>query len=81
MSILFFFNNETISGGFKSVEKLLTLIIFPLFVLTNKNLNINFILNQYRVWFLLILVGFLVRFVLIFPDKIEKYSKGIDLIE
>lgn len=81
MSILFFFNNETISGGFKSVEKLLTLIIFPLFVLTNKNLNINFILNQYRVWFLLILVGFLVRFILIFPDKIEKYSKGIDLIE
>lgn len=81
ISILFFFNNDTISGGFKSVEKLLTLIIFPLFVLTNKNLNINFILNQYRIWFLVILLGFLVRFVLIFPEKITKYINGIDLIE
>ncbi len=81
ISLLFFFNNDTISGGFKSVEKLLTLIIFPIFVLTNKNLNINFILNQYRIWFLVILLGFLVRFVLIFPEKITKYINGIDLIE
>ena len=72
VSLLFFFNNSSISGGFKSVEKVLSLIIFPLFVLTNKNLNIKFILNQYRVWFLVILLTFLIRFILIYPEKIEK---------
>ena len=81
VSLLFFFNNSSISGGFKSVEKVLSLIIFPLFVLTNKNLNIKFILNQYRVWFLVILLTFLIRFILIYPEKIEKYIHGIDLIE
>lgn len=81
VSLLFFFNNSSISGGFKSVEKVLSLIIFPLFVLTNKNLNIKFILNQYRFWFLVILLTFLIRFILIYPEKIEKYIHGIDLIE
>lgn len=81
MTLFFFFNNDTISGGFKSIEKVLTLLVFPLFILTNPKLNLNFILTQYRIWFTLLLLMLLVRFVIIYPEKIDKYLNGIDLIE
>lgn len=81
LTLLFLFHNDTISGGFKVVEKVLSLLIFPLFILNNKHLQLKSIFNNYRILFPAILVFFLLRFIIIFPEKIEKYIHGIDLIE
>ncbi|WP_230466697.1 O-antigen ligase family protein [Faecalibacter macacae] len=81
LSLLFIFLNDNILQGLKTVEKVLILIIFPLTILTNRNLNIKSILNYYRKIFIVLLIFFLIRFIVIYPDKIEKYINGIDLIE
>ncbi len=81
INLFFFFTNDSFSGITKSVEKVLTLAIFPLLILTNPNFNIKFILDKYRIWFSIILFLTLLRFILIYPEKIIKYLNGIDLIE
>lgn len=81
LSVFFVFLNDDLLSGLKTIEKVLMLLILPLIVLTNRYLDIKLILHYYRIVFLMLLIFFLFRFIIVYPDKIEKYINGIDLIE
>lgn len=82
LEILFFWNNDSIKLGFKSLEKSTSLLIFPLFILGNFNrIKIFKIFRYYSVITTLIMLFFFIRFIFVFPEYIDKYINGIDLWE
>lgn len=82
LEIIFFWNNSTVSVGLKSMEKSISFIIFPLFILGSyKHFSFNLIANYYRYLGSFILIALLIRFAIISPELINKYLNGIHLWE
>ncbi len=82
LEIFFFWNNDSYFFGIKSLEKSISLLIFPLFILGNyQRIDFNKILHIYCkiTTFFALLLFF--RFLIIYPELINKYLKGIDLWE
>ncbi|MFV7236222.1 O-antigen ligase family protein [Flavobacterium sp. ZB4R12] len=82
LEILLFWNNDSYLMGIKSIEKSISLLIFPLFILGNFQRIKFFKLTQLYSFFTTgIILFFFIRFTVIVPDLMNKYLNGIDLWE
>lgn len=82
LEIIFFWNNSTLTVGLKSMEKSISFIIFPLFILGSyKKISFYLIANYYRHIASLILILLLIRFAIISPELVNKYLNGVHLWE
>lgn len=82
LEILFFWNNDSIRLGLKSLEKSISLLIFPLFIIGNyKHINFYSLFKNYAIITTLFLLFFFIRFSIIDPHDFYKYLKGIELWE
>jgi O-antigen ligase len=82
LDILFLWNNESISGGFKHMEKRVSTFVFPLLIISQASaLNLNRVLRIYSYVFSIIMFLLFVRFIIVYPELINKYLSGIDLWE
>lgn len=82
LEILMFWNNDSFFLGIKSLEKSLSLLVFPLFIIANYD-KVNFykIIKIYSISTTLIILFFFIRFVVIYPEYFNKYINGIHLWE
>jgi hypothetical protein len=82
LEILLFWNNDAIGEGLKSMEKSISLLFFPLFILGNyKRLQFIKLLQAYSYATTAIVLFFFIRFIIVYPDLIAKYLGGTDLWE
>lgn len=82
LEILFFWNNDSLLLGLKSIEKYTSLLIFPLLLLGNhKRVNIFKLLQGYSIITTCILFFYFIRFIVVYPQYIHKYLNGIHLWE
>lgn len=82
LEILFFWNNDSYSKGLKALEKSTSLLLFPLFIIGNYQ-RVNFLktVQIYCIATTILILFFLIRFTVIYPELITKYLNGIDLFE
>lgn len=82
LEILLFWNNDSFGEGLKSLEKSMSLLFFPLFILGNYQ-RVQFIklLRFYSYATTAIVLFFFIRFIVVYPDLIDKYLNGNDLWE
>jgi O-antigen ligase len=77
-----FWNNDSYLLGIKSLEKSISLIIFPLFIIGNfQRIQFNKICRVYAISTTYIILFFFFRFLFFSPELISKYLKRIDLWE
>jgi hypothetical protein len=82
LELLFFWNNDSYGAGLKSLEKSVSLFLFPLIILGNyKRVQFYKLLKYYGVITTLIILFFFVRFNVVYPELMDKYLNGIDLWE
>jgi O-antigen ligase len=82
LEVLFFYNNSSASAGLKSAEKSLALLLLPLFILGNfKTIKFNTIIFYYSRLTTIIMLTFLVRFLIVYPEYVDKYVNGVHLWE
>ena len=82
IEIFFLWNNLDSSRAFKPIEKVLSFLIFPLFIIQNyKIYDFYKIVNIYRKIFTIMLLVLMLRFLYFFPEYVHKYLNGIDLWE
>jgi hypothetical protein len=82
LEILLFWNNDSFLEGLKSVEKSISLLLFPLFILGNyKRVQFIKLLQFYSYTTTAIVLFFFIRFIVVYPDLIDKYLGGTDLWE
>ena len=82
LDLLFFWNSSTLTEALKHGEKRLSLVLLPLFILSqNHRFNTVLILRYYALATTSILVLCLVRFAIFYPELFNKYLNGIDLWE
>lgn len=82
MEILFFGTNNSYDLGLKSLEKSLSLLFFPLFIIGNyQRIQFHKILKAYCIGTTLIMTFFFVRFIILDPEHFFKYINGINLWE
>lgn len=82
LDLVFLWNNEVISEGFKQMEKRLSFLIFPMLIINQSfPLNLRKILKIYSVTFSSLLYILLFRFIIQNPELVRKYLQGIDLWE
>lgn len=80
LEMVFFLNNDNLIDGYKSLEKNLTTLFFPIIILLNYNLlKPKKILNIYSIFTIALLVIFLVLFIVFKNDYFNKYLQGIHL--
>jgi len=82
LDLLFFWNNDVFAEGIKHTEKRVSLLLLPLFILSqNHRLNTILILRYYALATTAILSFCLIRFAIISPELFNKYLNGIHLWE
>ncbi|MEH6658775.1 O-antigen ligase family protein [Leeuwenhoekiella marinoflava] len=82
LDLLFFWNNDVFAEGIKHAEKRVSLLLLPLFILSqNHRLNTVLILRYYALITTAILSFCLIRFAIISPELFNKYLNGTDLWE
>ncbi|SDW11213.1 O-antigen ligase family protein [Flavobacterium degerlachei] len=82
MEMLFFWNNDSYALGLKSLEKSVSLLFFPIFIIGNyQRIQFIKILKAYCITTTLIMVFFFVRFIVLDSEHFFKYLNGKDLWE
>ncbi|TDE06789.1 O-antigen ligase domain-containing protein [Flavobacterium hiemivividum] len=82
LEILFFWNNDSLREGLKSLEKSISLLFLPLFILGNyQRVQFNKLLQYYSYATTVIVLFFFIRFIVVYPGLMNKYLNGIDLWE
>ncbi len=82
MEMLFFVNNDSYALGLKSLEKSLSLLFFPIFIIGNyQRIQFLKILKAYCIGTTFIMAFFFGRFILLYPEHFFKYLNGIHLWE
>ncbi|OXA80607.1 hypothetical protein B0A65_06315 [Flavobacterium frigidimaris] len=82
LELLMFWNNDSFAKGLKAIEKSTSLLIFPLFIIGNyQRVNFFKIAKTYAIVTTLIMLFFFLRFLIIYPELMNKYLNGIDLWE
>jgi hypothetical protein len=77
-----FWNNDSFAKGLKSLEKYSSLLVFPLFILGNyQRIQFLKILRLYSIATTVFLLFFFVRFIIYYPELVDKYLNGNDLWE
>lgn len=82
LDLLFFLNNSSFYLAIKSTEKHLLFLIFPIIIIGyNRSINFNKLLKTYVVLMLTLMVFLFIRYIIIYPEFINKYIQGIHLWE
>jgi len=82
LELLLFWNNDSFAKGLKAIEKSTSLLIFPLFIIGNyQRLNFLKIAQTYAIATTIIMLFFFLRFLINYPELMDKYLNGIDLWE
>ncbi|KFF07416.1 hypothetical protein B0A68_15120 [Flavobacterium reichenbachii] len=82
LEILLFWNNDSYLKGLKALEKSTSLVLFPIFIIGNyQRIDFLKITQIYYSITTVVMLFFLIRFNLIYPELISKYAGGIDLFE
>lgn len=82
LELVFFWNNDSLSQGIKSIEKTTALVLFPLFILGNyQRISFLKLLGHYVNTTTLVMIVFALRFVFVFPEYVTKYWHGVHLWE
>lgn len=77
VELLFLWNSSDLGLALKSLEKYLSLVLLPLFVIGNyKDVKYHFIIENYARIVFGLTVFFLVRFVIMEPEKVDIYLSG-----
>ncbi len=78
LDILFFWNNDDLTQGLKSVEKRVSLLLFPLFIIGYyKRIDFYKLIKTYVLSTTVILLGLFLRYIILFYDKFQKYLEGV----
>lgn len=80
LEVVFFFKNDSFYQGIKSAEKTISLFIFPIILLANKN-SINFekIIKNYALVFVSLMIFFSFRFYFCHHELFNKFYHGNEL--
>ena len=82
LDVIFIWNNVEISEGFKHMEKRVSLLLLPIFLIGQSfKFNLLKILKIYSVVFISVLNILFIRFLIIEPELVSKYLNGIHLWE
>jgi hypothetical protein len=82
LELLLFWNNDSFAKGLKAIEKSTSLLIFSLFIIGNyQRVNFLKIAKTYTIVTTLIILFFFLRFLIVYPELMDKYLNGIDLWE
>lgn len=82
LELVFFWNNDSLVQGIKSIEKSTALVLFPLFILGNyQRISFSKLLGYYVNGTTLVMIVFTLRFVFVFPEYVTKYWHGVHLWE
>lgn len=82
LEIFFFFSNDSLKLGLKSLEKTITMIVFPLFILGNyKKIEFYKLLQWYCLMTIVFMVVFFIRFRIVYDYLFFNYYNGVDLWE
>ncbi|MBC5838494.1 O-antigen ligase family protein [Flavobacterium muglaense] len=82
MELLFFGRNDSYALGLKSLEKSLSLLFLPVFIIGNyKRIQFVSLLKAYCLGTTIIMLFFFIQFIVVYPEVFAKYLKGIDLWE
>ncbi|QOG03136.1 O-antigen ligase [Flavobacterium sp. MDT1-60] len=82
LELLMFWNNDSFVKGLKAIEKSISLLIFPLFIIGNyRHVHFLKIAKTYTIVTTLIILFFFLRFLIVYPELMDKYLNGIDLWE
>lgn len=82
LELLFFWNNDSISKGLKAVEKSTSLLLFPIFIIGHyQRVKFLKLIETYSIATTMLMLFFLTRFYVVYPDLVSKYLSRIDLWE
>ncbi len=82
LELLLFWNNDSFSKGLKAIEKSISLVLFPIFIIGNyQRVKFLKLIETYCIATTMIMLGFAIRFYIIYPDLLSKYLNRIDLFE
>lgn len=82
LDLLFFWNNDSLLEAVKHGEKRASLLVLPIIFFTiRERLSLNRILRRYAIIFPVVLTGLFVRYLILFPENVQKYLKGVHLWE
>lgn len=82
LELLFFWNNDSLSKGLKAVEKSTSLLLFPIFIIGHyQRVKFLKLAETYSVATTMMMLFFLTRFYVVYPDLVNKYLSRIDLWE
>ena len=80
LEILFFWNNDDFNLGIKSLEKSVSLLLFPIFIIGNyKYIRFHCVLKAYAIVTTLLLVFFLIRYYIVYQQFFLSYYYGMNL--
>ncbi|MGL5112434.1 MAG: O-antigen ligase family protein [Flavobacterium sp.] len=82
LELFLFWNNDSFAQGFKSSEKTVALVLFPLIILGNyQRISFHKLIQYYVNSTTVLMIVFVVRFVFVFPENVTNYWHGIHLWE
>lgn len=82
LELLFFWNNDSLSKGLKAVEKSTSLLLFPIFIIGHyQRVRFLKLAEIYSIATTMMMLFFLTRFYVVYPDLVNKYLSRIDLWE
>ena len=80
LEVLFFWNNDDFTLGIKSLEKSLSLLLFPIFIIGNyKYVQFYSLLKAYAVTITLLLLFFLIRYYFVYQQFFLSYYYGMNM--
>lgn len=82
LEILLFWNNDSFSKGFKALEKSISLLLFPIFIIGNyERIQFLKLIKIYSTLMTFLMLLFFIRFNAVYPELLAKYRNGVDLWE
>lgn len=82
LELLLFWNNDSFSKGLKAIEKSTSLVLFPIFIIGNyQRVKFLKLIETYSIATTMVMLGFAIRFYILYPDLLSKYLNRIDLFE
>jgi O-antigen ligase len=80
LEIIFFWNNDDFYTGIKSLEKYITLLLFPIFIIGNqKYIKFYPLVKAYSVATTLIVVFFLIRYYFVYNEFFLSFYYGMNM--
>ena len=80
LEVLFFWNNDDFTLGLKSVEKSLSLLLFPIFIIGNfKYVQLYGLLKAYAIATTLLLLFYLVRYYFVYHQFFLSFYYGMNM--